>query len=385
MSPPVDLTGRQRHLWGQVLRQLEGQGLLKSSLPEGLADWRATGRQAPGGGAAVQAQRPLETPGFHPEAWIEAAESRGQVVPWLLRQLALLPEDPSLLGLARDLGLCVDSPERVQASAGWLHGFGQPSLAQALQGPTGARWAWAGVPPRRTMMLEAWSRRLLCLWSPASAGRRGTDLLPTGAPLAGPVRGAMGGCTHGWQEASTVASTVDATDARASPRALALDLGGSRLLPLAMPPTGGGGQLPRAQGWQVGALPHHVTEMPVAWPVWSMPQEAPATAGLQGDVEGARPSQAGGLASTRPATPPIPRAQWATPHAGAVLLLGADPGQPPQLCLALLRSDGPGWRHDAEPTGMGGGGLCLDPSLRLLGYFRPSNEDPGRVLGLLWS
>ncbi len=319
--PPIDLTGRQRHLWGQVIQRLDAQGLLRSSLTDALADWRPEGSDRTPEGAA------------RPDAWIEAAESRGQVVPWLLRQLALLPEDPSLLVLARDLGLCVDSPERLQASPGWQHWSGLASPAEGLRGLVPGRLADASASPPRTAVLEAWTRRLLCLWP----GPRVT--LTPGARAAAPQRAA----------------------------ALALDLGGQRLLPLA----GELGGLSQEAGWAISALPRHALDLPVRWPVWS----APLAAGAAG----------AGLASARPTSAPLLRPQCASPRAGAMLLLGADPGQPPRLCLALLRPDGPWWRHDASPQGMAGGGLCLDASLRLLGYFRPTNEDPGRVLGLLWS
>lgn len=338
--PPVDLTGRQRHLWSQVIQRLDAQGLLRSSLPDALADWRPEG---PDHGPSREAGPPAASAGLaerdlRPDAWIEAAESRGQVVPWLLRQLALLPEDPPLLVLALDLGLCVDSPERLQASPGWRHWAGQVSPVQGLRDLSPGRRADA-APPSRTALLEAWSRRLLCLWP----GPRVT--LTPGPRGAVPPRAA----------------------------ALALDLGAHRMLPLSA--TSGG--LVQAQGWAISALPRHALDLPARWPVWSAPGEA----GEGGEGGATVP----GLASARPPSATLQRPQCAAPRAGAVLLLGADPGQPPQLCLALLRQDGPWWRHDASPQGMGGGGICLDPALRLLGYFRPTNEDPGRVLGLLWS
>ncbi|HLO94650.1 MAG TPA: hypothetical protein VK195_10045, partial [Burkholderiaceae bacterium] len=143
----LDLTGRQRCQWGQVLLRLQAQGLLLASLPEGL---------------------PALPPGSPPADWIDAAEMQGQVLPWLLRQLALQPQDATLLALGRDLGLCVDSRERLQCSPGWRHWTGLESAAQGL-----ARWSAARPgqpPPSRTLVLEAWVQRLLCLWRAAEAG-----------------------------------------------------------------------------------------------------------------------------------------------------------------------------------------------------------------------
>lgn len=318
----VDLTGRQRSQWRLALRRLEAGGLLRSSLPAGL-----------------QALRP----GSAPEAWIDEAEAKGQVLPWLLRQLALWPDDATLVGLGRDLGLCVCSPERLQASQGWRHWAGLESAVQGLRDLLGGRPCAEPHGRPRALELEGWSRRLLCLWW-------------DGGAVAGPA---------------------------SSARSLVLDLGAAQLLPLAEGPDTLSRWAERPAGWQLGALPRHVLEPPARCEAWFEDAPGPQppdfqTAGLQLPV---RPR----LRACRPASAALGCDQLDVPRAGPVLLMGADPGLPPQLCLALLRGSGPVWRHDADPQAMRGGGLCLDSELRLIGCLCPMNEESGRVHPLLSS
>lgn len=290
----LDLTGRQRCQWGQVLRELEAEGQLAASLPEGLG-------QLP--------------PGSPPEAWIDLAESRGQVLPWLLRQLNLRAHDLRLHALGRDLGLCVDSRERLQCSPGWRHWTGLDSPAQGLS--SGAGVLQPALAP--TMVLERWARRLLCLWQ------------------------------------------AEAAPASWTPRCLVLDLGGALLpldetvVPLCKAST-------PAVRWQLAALPRHVADDPPRADAYFRPpglpfrEAGPALPRLQRDG---------------PASAPPEPALLGAPQAGPVLLLGADPGRPPQLCLALLQRHGAVWRHDARPVAMTGGALCLDLQGRLLGHCQP--------------
>ncbi len=357
----VDLTGRQRSLWRLVLLRLEACGMLQSSLPAALPPLRA---------------------GSRPEAWIELAEARGQVLPWLLRQLALLPDDATLAGLGGDLGLSVCSRERLQASQGWCHWAGLESAAEGFQSLLGGRMEAEPQGRARARVLEAWARRLLCLWW-------------VGRTLAGPASVA---------------------------RSVVLDLGPAPLLPLAERPAplsgwgGWGGWSDGAAGWQLGALPRHALDAPERSEAWFSAAPGPnhgawaqgtAAAGLHAPeaqtLEVREPALRcygrSGPAWQLPARPlllarmsraaSLDAAQLALPRAGPVLLLGADPGQPPQLCLALLRRSGPDsapvWQHDARPRAMGGGGLCLDADLRLIGCFCPMNEEPGRVSPLLSS
>ncbi|MGM9514143.1 hypothetical protein ACS5PK_07815 [Roseateles sp. DB2] len=327
----LDLTGRQRCLWGQVLLRLEAQGLLQASLPGGLDRLPA---------------------GSPPQAWIEQAQARGQALAWLLRQLALLPQDLTLHALGRDLGLCVDSRERLQSSPGWRHWTGLESAAQGL-----SRWPSAlqglDLPERsRSQALEGWARRLLCLRRSIQAGK----------------------------------------DVQSPALSLVLDLGGGQLLVLDESLAPAKPEPASAPCWQLGALPRHVLDNPPrseacfeAVP----PDEAP---GLQppGHVRtspGPKPPHQAlvRLRSGRPAAPRLSHAQRGRPQPGPVLLLGADPGKPPQLCLALLQGRGWVWHHDASPEAMGGGGLCLDAQCRLLGYFPPLHMGHGRSLALLWN
>ena len=328
----LDLTGRQRSLWGQVLRALEAEGQLQASLPQGLGSL------------------PVGKP---PEAWIDLAEARGQVLPWMLRQLELRPHDPTLHGLGHDLGLCVDSRERLQCSLGWRHWTGLDSAVQGLALWPAAASLAAQPGSSRTVTLEAWARRLLCLWQGGPAG--------AGLP---------------W-----------------IPRRLVLDLGGGQLLPLdeaaarPLPPG-----LP-AVSWQLGTLPRHALDEPRRAEARFQPEPPLAPQGLvcadgqtlPSPAEGPGPAAWGRLRQAGPSAPLLGRDRLGDAQAGPVLLLGADPGQPPRLCLALLQRNGSAWCHDADPVAMAGGGLCLDPQCRLLGYFRPMNTAGGRVLALLWS
>ncbi len=366
----VDLTGRQRSRWRLVLLRLEAGGLLQSSLP-----------------AALQPLRTGICPAC-PEAWIELAEAKGQVLPWLLRQLALLPDDATLASLGGDLGLCICSRERLQASQGWRHWAGLDSAAEGLLGLLGGRQATEPQGRSRALELEAWARRLLCLWW-------------VGRTLAGPASVA---------------------------RSLVLDLDPAPLLPLAQQPAPLSRWSDGGMAWQLGALPRHALDDPERHDAWFPAAPAAPQQGWMADVPAAQVrAQASGPPEVRepaqrwyagrapsqaqawqlPQRPPLlarglraPRlgtGQVAPPRAGPVLLLGADPGQPPQLCLALLRRSGPDvasaskpaskpmWQHDAQPRAMGGGGLCLDPELRLVGCFCPMNEEPGRVHPLLSS
>ena len=327
----LDLTGRQRCQWGQVLRQLETEGLLMASLPAGL-------QRLP--------------PGSPPDAWIEQAQSQGQVLPWLLRLLNLRADDPALLALGRELGLCVDSRERLQCSPGWRHWTGLDSAAQGLARHPGAAGSALPPGPSLTAALDAWSRRLLCLWRGGAAGG--------GMPWA--------------------------------PQALVLDLGAGQLLLLdepARPPPA----FPAALRWQLGALPRHALDEP---PRVEARFEAATTdvppglrcAGgpaLPPPTDRTLPRLPCRLRQARADTPLLDRSRLGLVQAGPVLLLGAEPGQPPQLCLALLQRRGAAWCHDASPVAMGGGGLCLDPQGRLLGCLRPMSLGSGRGLALLWS
>lgn len=312
----VDLTGRQRSLWRRVLLRLETGGLLQASLPAGLQ--------------ALPSGSP-------PEAWMDQAEAKGQVLHWMLRQLVLLPEDATLLGLGCDLGLCVHSRERLQASQGWRHWAGLESAAQGLQDLLGVR---LGLDPRGrqgVLALEAWARRLLCLWRGEGAGN-GPGLVAKG---------------------------------------LVLDLGSARLLPLAAGAAAGACGPAGMTGWQLGALPRHALDAP---PRYEACFQELAVAPHDPDL---RVPTHPRLLSSRPDTPAVHHQQLAAPRGGPVLLLGADPGQPPQLCLALLQGSGSRWRHDASPGAMGGGGLCLDPDLRLVGGFLPTQEEHGCLHPLL--
>lgn len=301
----LDLTGRQRCQWGQVLRQIEAEGLLAASLPEGLG--------------------PLP-PGSTPEAWIDQAEAQGQVLPWLLRQLSLRAHDVTLHALGRDLGLCVDSRERLQCSPGWRHWTGLDSPAQGLSPGLGAGRPQAAP----SLALESWARRLLCLWEGGAAA----------AP---------------W-----------------TPRSLVLDLGGDPLLldESAVPASQGGAPAVR---WQLRGLPRHAADEPSCveahfWhPRLPSHEAGPALPRLQ---------------RVGPAAPPLEPALLGQPQAGPVLLLGADPGRPPQLCLALLQRRSGVWWHDARPLAMAGGALCLDLQGRLLGYCQPLNLETVRLLAL---
>ncbi|MBB2485804.1 hypothetical protein H5407_11290 [Mitsuaria sp. WAJ17] len=324
----LDLTGRQRSQWGQVLRQLEAEGLLAASLPEGLAHL---------------------PPCSPPEAWIELAEAEGQVLPWLLRQLRLRSQDVTLHALGRELGLCVDSRERLQCSPGWRHWTGLDSPAQGLPFWRGAAGGAGPAASSPTVALEAWARRLLCLWRavPAGAGPSGSSWVPCG---------------------------------------LVLDLGGGQLVSLdeAIDP---------AVPWLLGPLPRHVADEPSRAEARFQALKSEAWRGLR-CAEGQTLPRPGGapqssepamLLQAGPAAPLLDRALLGQAQAGPVLLLGADPGWPPQLCLALLQRQDKMWCHDASPAAMAGGALCLDLQGRLLGYVRPMNTAGGRVLALLWS
>ncbi len=296
----LDLTGRQRCQWGQVLRELEAEGQLAASLPEGLGHL---------------------PPGSSPEAWIDLAEARGQVLPWLLRQLSLRAHDLRLHALGRDLGLCVDSRERLQCSPGWRHWTGLDSPAQGLSPGAGA--LRPALAP--TMVLEVWVRRLLCLW----------------------------------QGGAAPASWI--------PRSLVLDLGAD-LLPLddAVVPSGEGSA--PAVRWQLAALPRHVADEPPRVEAhFRRPRPSRPSRPSSREAGPVLPR----LQQDGPAAPPLDPALLGQPQAGPVLLLGADPGRPPQLCLVLLQRRGGVWRHDGRPVAMAGGALCLDLQGRLLGYCQP--------------
>lgn len=328
----LDLTGRQRCQWGQVLRQLEAEGLLTASMPSGLERLQ---------------------PGSLPEAWIDQAQAQGQVLPWLLRLLNLRPHDPMLHVLGRDLGLCVDSRERLQCSPGWRHWTGLDSAVQGLArrpGPAGPAEP-SGVS--LTMALEAWARRLLCLW-----------------------RGGPAGSGLAW-----------------TPQALVLDLGAGQLLTLnphiVLPFRAGLSEV----RWQLGALPRHGMDEPLRAEARLDPAPGEAQPGLRcaggqtlpipADLSFFFPQPR--LRQARAHAPLLERALLGRARAGPVLLLGADPGQPPQLCLALLQQRGAVWCHDASPMAMAGGGLCLDLQCHLLGCLRPMDTAAGGGLVLLWS
>lgn len=206
----VDLTGRQRSLWRLVLLRLEAGGLLQSSLPAALQPLR-TG------------MRPAD-----PEAWIDLAETKGQVLPWLLRQLTLMPDDATLASLGSDLGLCICSRERLQASQGWCHWAGLDSAVEGYQGLLEGRPAAEQQGRPRALELEAWAQRLLCLWW-------------VGRTLAGPASVA---------------------------RSLVLDLDPAPLLPLAERPAPLSRWSDDGVAWQLGALPRHAMDVPERREAW---------------------------------------------------------------------------------------------------------------------
>ncbi|HLO93560.1 MAG TPA: hypothetical protein VK195_04525, partial [Burkholderiaceae bacterium] len=181
-------------------------------------------------------------------------------------------------------------------------------------------------------------------------------------------------------------------------QALVLDLGGGQLLPLDALTGGAEGEPAAVPSWQLGGLPRHALDLPSRheagfepWPPGGPPllrwDAGPLQSPLQPPLQ-LQPAPLPGPAllwSRRAASARLSPANLGHPRPGPVLLMGADPGRPPQLCLALLQGKAGVWRHDARPIAMDGGGLCLDLQGRLLGWLRPMNEEDGHVLALLWS